>query len=347
MPRPSLLDEPLKRGDALGCIILVFGLWAFLYTPNQINNTLATHSVAASDLPTNSLRTAPQLDETSRSTGKTQIVIPEKMGHGCIPADNPFGLVVVDYKDSVTAKPLFKMAVFMNADIVSINIKQQGWWELTNLTAFSGMHSTPYTPRRGDTLLDVGGNIGTYSAVFAYHGFKVIAIEPMTANRAALTTTMCLNPHFDITVVPAAVGTEDDINKTCIIRSRASNNQGNGMLTCGTDHVHPCRSDEPISICESINSTTIDSVLSRLNVKSVDVVKVDVENFECRAMMGGPALLSKYKPKRIQVEHGDDGVTEKCLPPFMKERGFTREHFLEENEKPVPGIVNWIYGPVL
>eukprot|EP00035_Acanthoeca_spectabilis_P039492 m.62741 g.62741 ORF g.62741 m.62741 type:complete len:343 (-) comp9625_c1_seq1:276-1304(-) len=335
----SFLEGPVRRWEALSSLVFVL-LCVFRFQSRSDGTDYVTKSTVNQVPSSRNAQRGPPTQrafvmkrKTTRLTAKSE--------KECLPADNPFGLEVVDYKDIATGKPLFKMAVFQKGDIVSNFIKSQGWWELSNMSYLIPMHSTPYNPRIGDVFLDVGANVGTYSAVFAHLGFKVISVEPMTANRAALEVTTCLNPHFDITVIAAAVGTADDARQQCVIRSRKQNNKGNGVLSCGPK-VQPCRPDEPL--CEKLESTTLDTVLSRLDITAVDVVKMDVESFECRAFMGGQSLLTKYHPKRIQVEHGWNGVTEKCLPQFMKERGYTREHYIEENEGRAGGDKNWVYG---
>merc|ERR1712113_500623 len=45
-----------------------------------------------------------------------------------------------------------------------------------------------------------------------------------------------------------------------------------------------------------------DMALDRVAPKSVDFVKVDVENFECHVLRGGDGLFTKYSPKFLKFE---------------------------------------------
>jgi len=122
---------------------------------------------------------------------------------------------------------LFRMAVMAGNDIVSRHIRERGHWEISHpseLVALFDKNMTMPTPTPTSplTFLDVGGNLGFYSFLFAFYGYDVITIEPMTRNRAAIKATICLNPDMfkNIKVVAAAVGTEETSKLKCQIRSR-------------------------------------------------------------------------------------------------------------------------------
>ena len=55
-------------------------------------------------------------------------------------------------------------------------------------------------PKHGGVFLDVGANLGYYSVLFASRGWRVVAVEPMARNRAALRASLCLNPHLTASV---------------------------------------------------------------------------------------------------------------------------------------------------
>lgn len=197
----------------------------------------------------------------------------------------------------------FQMVVLHN-DIVSDAIEQTGFWEIRSPQAFVAP-ALGSLPQNG-TFLDIGANLGYYSFLFARQGFKVLAVEPMTRNRQAIEATLCLNPELRklITVVPAALVESEDANTTtsCVIRStNAKINIGNGQLHCGKHgEVAPCaKSDDN---CENVPVKTLDAVLEGLKPSSVDLVKMDVEHYECHVLRGGQSLFEKYRPQYMQVE---------------------------------------------
>jgi FkbM family methyltransferase len=200
----------------------------------------------------------------------------------------------------------FKMVVLGDDDIVSKQFAAQGFWEIKEPQDMipPQMQGTVSLPKKG-TLLDIGANIGDYTLLFASKGYNVIAVEPMTRNRQALQASICLNPQFKdrITVVPAAlVAPEEVAGRRCVIRSTNYQiNIGNGFLSCGQEaEIKPCEAGD--ENCEEVPVKTLATALSEVNPKSVDVVKMDVENYECHVFAGGETLFTKYHPKLLQVE---------------------------------------------
>jgi FkbM family methyltransferase len=198
----------------------------------------------------------------------------------------------------------FKMVVLGDNDIVSKSFANSGFWEITQPEDMipAEMKGKVSLPDKG-TLLDIGANIGDYTMLFASKGYNVIAVEPMTRNRRAMEATLCLNPQFKdrVTIVPAAlVAPEEVAGRKCVVKStNYKMNIGNGFLTCGKD-VAGCEAGD--ANCEEVPVKTLSTALSELNVKQIDVVKMDVENYECHVFAGGESVFTKYHPKLLQVE---------------------------------------------
>lgn len=198
----------------------------------------------------------------------------------------------------------FNMVVMGDNDIVSSQIWHKGFWEIKSpqeMMPAAAMGTVTF-PETG-TMLDIGANIGYFSLLFANSGYNVIAVEPMTRNRQALEASLCLNPHLKsrIQVVSAALVAPDEVaGKRCIIKStNAHMNVGNGFLTCGAN-VQPCGAGD--ANCEEVPVQTLSTTLAQLNPTSVDVVKMDIENYECQVFAGGEVLFTKYHPRILQVE---------------------------------------------
>jgi FkbM family methyltransferase len=195
------------------------------------------------------------------------------------------------------------MVVLENSDIVSNSITAKGFWEIEHPSDMALMGGVTL-PQKG-TLLDIGANVGYYSLLFAHHGYRVIAVEPMTRNRRAIEASLCLNPDLKryVTVIAAALVAPEEVALThCVIRSsNETTNIGNGILTCGSsDEVKLCIGGD--DNCEVVPVETLDTALAKANPASVDVVKMDVESYECNVFAGGHTLFEKYHPKLLQVE---------------------------------------------
>mmetsp|Transcript_27473 Transcript_27473/g.64111 ORF Transcript_27473/g.64111 Transcript_27473/m.64111 type:complete len:288 (+) Transcript_27473:96-959(+) len=197
------------------------------------------------------------------------------------------------------------MVVYEKDDVVSNFIRAHHHWEVATPDAFVHPgHS--HLPAFG-TFVDIGANLGYYSLLFASQGYEVIAVEPMTQNRAALNASLCMNPRLAklITVLPAAlVADKDEEAQRCIVRSSVHHpNAGNGIMTCGSeDEVQPCGENEPN--CDEPFVMTLDTALRRLQVEpsNISMLKMDVEGFECNVLKGGASLFTGGGPKLMQVE---------------------------------------------
>jgi FkbM family methyltransferase len=223
----------------------------------------------------------------------------------------------------------FNMALRKKDDIVSNFIRYYGYWELHEPHDMAGKsgHMIP----AGGTLLDIGANMGYYTLLFASRGYKVIAVEPMTHNRIALETSLCMNPELKhlVTVVPAALVAPEQVHTTrCVIRApdydihvhKYMKNVGNGVLSCGNaTEVKLCAKDE--DNCEEPPVKSLDMVLAELAPATVDVVKMDVEDFECHVLDGGQSLFTKYQPGLLQIET-ENPTVQACVKDQAARHGY-------------------------
>ena len=157
---------------------------------------------------------------------------------------------------------------------------------------------------------------------FAQYGYTVHALEPMSHNRRAMETTLCLNPHWRdrVHVHPVAAAAKE---QQCVMYAPVAN-VGNGYMECqslrnyGRDLVvregeepRSCASfatNGGVGWCEEVRARTLDAVIAEAGIGSVDVAKMDIEGFECEAMRGGQALFTRLRPKYVLVEAQFPGV---------------------------------------
>lgn len=188
-------------------------------------------------------------------------------------------------------------------DWVATRIFRTGMWEISEPADMGGALKDAIPMPRNGTLLDVGGNVGFYTLLFASHGWDVVAIEALTLNRLAIETTLCLNPTLvpRITLIAAAVGNPAaGGDEKCVVKSDSGRNVGDGRMTCAPGAQCPPGDDH--RVCETVPLARIDALLSQHGVRSVDVVKMDIEGAECQAFAGGQALFERLRVPRIQVE---------------------------------------------
>ncbi len=140
--------------------------------------------------------------------------------------------------------------------------------------------------RPGDTIVDVGAHFGLYTIACGKRVGSagcVVAFEPHPGNFALLRRQILLNELSDrIEAHEAAVGDRD----------------GHTQFTSGysvQSHITPNMNDGiRVKVCR------LDSVFAD---SKVDIIKIDVEGFEEKALQGAEGLLNdkKRKPRAIFI----------------------------------------------
>ncbi|MBI5397713.1 MAG: FkbM family methyltransferase [Verrucomicrobia bacterium] len=134
----------------------------------------------------------------------------------------------------------------------------------------------------GLVFLDLGANIGYYALLAAARvgaSGKVIAFEPSPANCALQRRSIAANRFNNIQLHPYAVGDRD----------------GEVSLSVDAIYSNACVSaDGPPDSPNRVRAVTLDSFLK--DEPRVDVVKMDIEGFEGRALSGMADLIRRHRP---------------------------------------------------
>jgi FkbM family methyltransferase len=135
--------------------------------------------------------------------------------------------------------------------------------------------------RAGDTVVDVGGNVGVMSfqaAATVGRTGKVIAFEPNLTNVGAFRRGMLANGFDNVLLYPFALSDRFHL----IEMSMASNAKVVGAPDVGQQ-------------ADVIQAIPADEVL--LKERRIDFVKLDIEGFELNALRGMAKALAKHRPK--------------------------------------------------
>ena len=135
--------------------------------------------------------------------------------------------------------------------------------------------------RPGMTVLDIGANIGWYTLTAASKigpEGHVLAFEPEPSSFSLLSKSIKLNLFKN--ALPVAEAVSDTIEPQTLHLSRTNLGAHSMVSRVGGESV-------------TVPSTTLDKVLSRYEIQHVDLLKIDVEGAEPRAIMGGPECLRK------------------------------------------------------
>ena len=156
--------------------------------------------------------------------------------------------------------------------------------------------------RPGSVILDVGANFGYYSLVLASaleRRCRVIAIEPAPANFARLKRHIAVNGMADV-VEPHQMAVSDCAGEVDMTGN--PHNSGHTMIATGGE-------------ITGIKLTTLDD-FCRVNLADrLDLLILDVEGCEERALRGAETILRRFKPV-VFVE---------LFPPMMKKQGSSPE----------------------
>ena len=194
--------------------------------------------------------------------------------------------------------------------------------------------------RDGDTVLDVGANIGFFSLLAARlvgPGGRVIGFEPVADNLERLAANIAHNGLDTITFVefPAS----DRIGDTVFHLN--SDNQGGHSLWAPGDFPPNARSREtPRSI--ATRTTTIDAERTLLGFATPRLIKIDTEGAEHRVLAGAAGLLRESRVPYVIAELHEFGLermgsSQASLRGFMAELGY--ETFLLYQDGSLPKLV--------
>ncbi len=154
-------------------------------------------------------------------------------------------------------------------------------WELTVQRDYE---SEGVTVRPGDTVIDCGAHVGTFTRYALARGATtVVAVEPDPLNMA------CLRENFaqeiaERRVIAVQVGVWDHAETLRLLR----------RVNSGSSTVVTQEGSTP---SEYIALLPLDQLVKQLGLARVDFIKMDIEGAEVKAIDGARETLRHYKPR--------------------------------------------------
>lgn len=175
----------------------------------------------------------------------------------------------------------------------------------------------------GMYVVDIGSNIGYYAILAASlvgRGGKVLAIEPEARNYQLLKFNIEANAMQNIETLQCAVADYDGVG-TFYIR-KASN-------------VHSLiASYGPVVSSVTVEVRKLDSLLKKLDFPQVDLIRMDIEGGEIKAVKGMRQTLKQYKP-RLLIELHCDAVGTDSIVKLIRDLeglGYIPEYVIDRDK---------------
>jgi FkbM family methyltransferase len=159
--------------------------------------------------------------------------------------------------------------------------------------------------KEGDVIIDLGANLGYYSRIFSKltgKNGKVYSIEPVELFRTILSKN--IRKKSNVEIIPYAIGTTD--NEKIKMGVPATS----GYFSHGRTHV--LSQEEECSMVFDATIMRPDTIFK--NLKKLDYLKCDIEEYEHIAIPMFKELFVKFKPL-LQIEIGEENRNK--LIPFL------------------------------
>ena len=170
--------------------------------------------------------------------------------------------------------------------------------------------------KSGDTVLDVGANIGYFSLLASRlvgDEGRVVSFEPSARALSKLTGHLCLNRCGNVTVCSQAMGDHIGTDK---LNWAPNSNIGGSTIARGIASQ---------GYSEQIAIRRLDDVCNEMQIVP-NFIKLDVEGFELFALRGAEETLQRHHPtvvceltNQFLTDHGQSGAD---MLDFMRGLGY-------------------------
>jgi FkbM family methyltransferase len=135
----------------------------------------------------------------------------------------------------------------------------------------------------GDVFVDVGAHEGTYSLLAtATAGVMAVAVEPSSRSYERLEANIRLN------------GASDQIHP---VRRALGRRAGQVLMRVGSDSMNDVRTVPTEGVeTEEVVASTLDEVIDACDVRSVSMIKIDVEGAELDVLAGASSTIAAHRP---------------------------------------------------
>ncbi len=175
---------------------------------------------------------------------------------------------------------------------------------------------------KGDTVIDVGANVGDTLMNFAKSVGEeglVFGFEPDKNNFRRLTKNISLNDSIK-NMMAYNIGLGDEEGEYLIKMNETEPGNAGSKRIIGAS-----KSDSPNEMKVIVKK--LDDYMEHLKVTKVDFIKMDIEGFELKALKGAIGTIKKYKPMLFLELHDvklrEQGSDGNQLLNFLEDLGYS------------------------
>lgn len=176
-----------------------------------------------------------------------------------------------------------RMAVIAN-DYVGHWIQMNGWYELETLQPAIAF-AQALNDNQIDTVIDVGANIGNHSVYFQNFANRVVAVEANPEVFKILSLNCEKYPA--ITLINIALGDHEGVGQIVLVDS---SNEGTGQFVTA-----PLENEDSSLLEKATKITKLDNLVKTIP-GHIDLIKIDVEGFEEKVLLGSIDVLKNTSP---------------------------------------------------
>ncbi len=146
--------------------------------------------------------------------------------------------------------------------------------------------------RRGDTIVDVGANVGAHALPLARAAGadgRIFAYEPTGFAYGKLLANIALNPELASRIVPVQAMLIGEAG------GRPAPAIASSWPLVTADALHPEHRGRAMST-DGARAVTLDEHLREVGVPRVALIKIDVDGFECSVLRGAAGILRACRP---------------------------------------------------
>ncbi|HKV53115.1 MAG TPA: FkbM family methyltransferase [Candidatus Binataceae bacterium] len=186
----------------------------------------------------------------------------------------------------------------------------------------------------GMMVIDGGANEGVYS-VFCRSKVgaqgRVLAVEPSMRERMRIERNKSLNGFEDIEILPLALS--EQVGSVVLQIAEDEHAGHNTLGHFAASWVHAKRE-------EIVPSATLDGIAAAQGLRSVDLIKLDIEGAELRALRGAEELLRRDHPALLmevmEETLATQGASASQLLDYVRQFGYSVFEFSPLTGHPVP-----------